>query len=248
MSQKSLFRRALVGVALGATLAIGAPLVASAHVTVNPNTADPGGYSTLVFRVPNESETAKTVRVEVTLPADTPFTSVLYEAVPGWTTTVVEGTLPAPVEVAGNTITEAATSIVWQADPGAGIGQHEFQNLTVVLGPVPDVGHVILPAVQTYDDGEVANWTATPDEVAGDDTLDPAPVLYITDAPPAGGHGAAATGDHDAEHTADTTAASDASPGSSSGVALGLSIAALVVAAGGAVLGALAFARRPKRG
>jgi uncharacterized protein YcnI len=244
MSHKSFLRRALVGVTLGAVLAVGVPLAASAHVTVSPNTAEPGAYSTVVFRVPNESETAKTVRVEVTLPADTPFTSVLYQPVPGWTATIVEGALPAPAEVGGNTITDAPRSIVWQADPGGGIGQGEFQNLTVVLGPVPDTGHVLLPAVQTYDDGEVSNWTATPDEVAADDTLDPAPVLWITDTPPTGDHhGAAASGDHD---TAEVTATP--APASDSGVPLGLSIAALVVAAGAAVLGALAFARRPKRG
>ncbi|WP_438354272.1 YcnI family copper-binding membrane protein [Microbacterium sp. CJ88] len=241
MLRKSLFRRALVAAAVGAVLAIGAPLAASAHVTVNPNTADPGAYSTLVFRVPNESETARTIRVEVSLPADTPFTSVLYQAVPGWTATIVEGALPAPVTVGGNAITQAARSIVWQADPGGGLGTGQFVNLTVVLGPVPDTGHVLLPAVQTYDDGSISNWTATPDEVAADDTLDPAPVLYITDTPPAGHHGAATT----ATHTT-TDAAATAPASSDSGVALGLSIAALVVAAGAAVLGALAFARRRK--
>ncbi|MBZ4486091.1 YcnI family protein [Microbacterium sp. cx-55] len=244
MSSKNTVRRALVGLTAGVALAIAVPLVASAHVTVNPNQAEPGSYSAVVFRVPNESETASTVKLEVTLPTDTPFTSVRYEPIPGWTTTIVRSTLPAPVEVAGNTISEAATSIIWEAEPGAGIAQGQFQNMTVSLGPVPDVGSILLPAVQTYDDGEVAEWTATPDEVAADDTLDPAPVLYVNDAPPADEHsGSHATDTTD--HDTTVTAAAPADP--QAGVSLGLSIAALVIAALAAVLAALGLARRPRK-
>ncbi|MCC4248012.1 MULTISPECIES: YcnI family copper-binding membrane protein [Microbacterium] len=237
--------RALVGAAAGLALVLGVPLAASAHVTVNPNTATPGSYATVNFRVPTESETASTVKLEVTLPTDTPLTAVLVQPVPGWTATVEKGALPTPVEVDGNTISDAPLKIVWQADPGVGIGQDQFQIFSAVLGPVPDTGHVVLPAVQTYSDGEVVNWAATPDEVAADDTLEPAPVLYINDAPPASGHDAS----HDATATADDDHATSETPAAdgSAGVALGLSIAALVLGAGGAVLGALAFARRPKK-
>jgi uncharacterized protein YcnI len=245
MSSQKSFRRALVGLTAGIALAIAAPLAASAHVTVNPNTAEPGSYSSVVFRVPNESETAATVKLEVSLPTDTPFTSVRYEPIPGWTTTIVRSALPEPVEVGGNTITEAATSIVWEAEPGNGISQGQLQNMTVSLGPVPEVGSIMFPAIQTYDDGEIAEWTSTPDEVAADDTLMPAPVLYVTDAPPAdehaGGHAAEATTEDDASATA------SASSDPQSGIALGLSIAALVVAALAAVLAALGLARRPRK-
>lgn len=245
MSRKTPLRRALVGLAAGAALALAAPLAASAHVTVNPNTATPGSYATVNFRVPTESETASTVKLEVTLPTDTPLSAVLVQPVPGWTATVEKGALPAPVEVDGNTLTDAPLKIVWQADPGVGIGQDQFQIFSAVLGPVPDTGHLVLPAAQTYSDGEVVDWAATPDEVAADDTLEPAPVLYVNDAPP--------TGEHSDSHGTASAApamedATAAAPSDSSGVALGLSIAALVVAAAGAVLGALAFARRPKRG
>lgn len=245
MSRKTPLRRALVGLAAGAALALAAPLAASAHVTVNPNTATPGSYATVNFRVPTESETASTVKLEVTLPTDTPLSAVLVQPVPGWTATVEKGALPAPVEVDGNTLTDAPLKIVWQADPGVGIGQDQFQIFSAVLGPVPDTGHLVLPAAQTYSDGEVVDWAATPDEVAADDTLEPAPVLYVNDAPP--------TGEHSHSHGTASAApamedATAAAPSDSSGVALGLSIAALVVAAAGAVLGALAFARRPKRG
>ncbi|WP_285136810.1 YcnI family protein [Microbacterium sp. lyk4-40-TSB-66] len=244
MSRKTTLRRALVGLAAGAALAVAVPLAASAHVTVNPDTATPGSYATVNFRVPTESETASTVKLEVTLPTDTPLSAVLVQPVPGWTAIVEKGALPAPVEVDGNTLTQAPLRIVWQADPGVGIGQDQFQIFSAVLGPVPDTGSIVLPATQTYSDGEVVDWAATPDEVAADDTLEPAPVLYINDAPPTGGHSHGATA---TDHTADDMTAAAASSDDSSGVALGLSIAALVVAAVGAVLGALAFARRSRR-
>ncbi|WP_314452136.1 YcnI family protein [uncultured Microbacterium sp.] len=250
MSRKTTLRRALVGLAAGAALAVAAPLAASAHVTVNPDTATPGSYATVNFRVPTESETASTVKLEVSLPTDTPLSAVLVQPVPGWTATVEKGALPAPVEVDGNTLTDAPLKIVWQADPGVGIGQDQFQVFSAVLGPVPDTGHLVLPAAQSYSDGTVVDWAATPDEVAVDDTLEPAPVLYVNDAPPAGEHGHS-HGTASAEPAVDDSTmatASGTTSDDSSGVALGLSIAALVVAAAGAVLGALAFARRPKRG
>lgn len=245
MSRTTTLRRALVGLAAGAALAIAAPLAASAHVTVNPNTATPGSYATVNFRVPTESETASTVKLEVDLPTDTPLSAVLVQPVPGWTATVEKGALPAPVEVEGNTISDAALKIVWQADPGVGIGQDQFQVFSAVLGPVPDTGSIVLPATQTYSDGEVVDWAATPDEVAADDTLEPAPVLYITDTPPSAEHSHSGHGTASAAPAADAQTTAGASD--SSGVALGLSIAALVIAAAGAVLGALAFARRGKR-
>ncbi len=235
-------RRLLVGLALGATLAVGVPLAASAHVTVNPKRADPGYSADVTFRAPNESDTASTVKVEVHLPADTPFTNVRYEPTPGWTTTVVTETLPKPVEVSGNTISEAPSSIVFEAQDGHAIEPGQFQTWTVALGPIPEVGHIVLPVTQTYSDGTVVEWAATPDEVAEDDTLEPAPVLYIQDEP-AAGHGA---GHDDATDPADTheetTDAAASAP--QNGLAIGLSIAALVIAAGGALLAAFALGRR----
>jgi len=249
MSRSPFLRRALVGLAAGAVLAIGVPLAASAHVTVNPNTATPGSYATVNFRVPTESETASTVKLEVTLPTDTPLSAVLVQPVPGWTATVEKGALPAPVQVEGNTISDAPLKIVWQADPGVGIGQDQFQIFSAVLGPVPDVGHLVLPAEQTYSDGSVVDWAATPDQVAADSSLEPAPVLYVNDTPPAAehSHSTASAAPSSADHDMHADAVASGSS-SDSGTALGLSIAALVVGALGAVLGALAFARRPKRG
>ncbi|BDZ44252.1 YcnI family copper-binding membrane protein [Naasia aerilata] len=178
-SSRRVRRRALAAGILGTALALAAPLAASAHVRVTPDQAEPGGYSQLTFRVPNESDTAGTVRVEVTLPADTPFASVSYQPVAGWTTTADPTPLPKPVTVNGNDLTEAVTSVVWQADPGVQIAPGQFQLFTLSVGPVPEVGSITLPATQTYSDGTVAEWN-------GDaEAEEPAPVVYVTDPPPA---------------------------------------------------------------
>ncbi|MEN2740249.1 YcnI family protein [Microbacterium sp. X-17] len=240
MSHRTL-TRTLAGVGAGVALAIAIPLAASAHVTISPNQAAAGSDAYVTFRVPNESASASTTSLDIQLPTDTPFTDVGYQPVAGWTGNVTTGTLPAPVEVGGNTITEAPTHLVLTANPGTGIAPGQFQTFVVSLGAVPDVGSIVLPVTQTYSDGTVAEWSATPAEVAADDTKEPAPVLYVNDAPPAAGHDAAAAPTVTAEPTA-SAASSD--PGA--GVALGLSITALVVAAAGALLAALALGRRRK--
>ena len=73
----------LVPVAL---VAVGGP--ALAHVTVNPDTAAGGGYTKISFRVPTESDTASTTRLQVYFPADHPFGSVSVQPVPGWSARV----------------------------------------------------------------------------------------------------------------------------------------------------------------
>jgi uncharacterized protein YcnI len=69
-----------ISAALGAgtLLAIAAPLAASAHVTINPDAAEAGSYAVVTVKVPNESDTATTTKVQLSLPEDTPFTSVRH--------------------------------------------------------------------------------------------------------------------------------------------------------------------------
>lgn len=231
--------RVLVGLAAGAVLALAAPLAASAHVTATPNQAEAGSWTYVTFRVPNESATASTVKIQIHLPADTPFTSVSYQPTAGWTGAAAKTALSKPVKVEGNTISEATTEVTFTADAG-GIAPGQFQTFTLSLGPVPDTGHIVIPATQTYSDGKVVEWSATPEQVKKDDTLEPAPVVWVNDAPPADHHGGTAAATNAPVASAET-------PGDSQGgLALGLSIAALVIAAGGALLGGFALGRRKK--
>lgn len=132
---------------------------ASAHVHVDPDDTAAGGYTHLTFNVPNESPTAKTSKLEVALPADTPFTSVSVKPVEGWKAEVITSALPKPVTVSGTTITKAASSVVWTADAAHHIGQAEYQAFSLSVGILPDAGTTVtLPATQTYTDGTVVKW------------------------------------------------------------------------------------------
>lgn len=139
-------------------LAFGAS-AASAHVHVDPDDPAAGGYTHLTFNVPNESPTAKTSKLEVTLPTDTPFTSVSVKPVEGWTAEVITSDLPKPVTVSGTTVTKAVSSVVWTADAAHQIGQNEYQAFSLSVGVLPDAGTTVtLPAAQTYTDGTVVKW------------------------------------------------------------------------------------------
>lgn len=261
--RKITISRAVVALSAAAALALAAPLAASAHVHVDPDTATPGDYATLTFRVPTESATAGTVKVEVDLPTDTPFGSVSYQPVPGWSAKVVTETLPKPVKTATATITEAPTKVIWTADAGNQIAPSQFQQFTISAGPVPDTGSIMLPARQTYSDGTVVNWDQkTPS--SGAEPEHPAPTLYITDAPPAPEQAGTAGGVATLRATpgAQAGAAASATPGATSGTtnapgtntagadsaatdtAIGLGIAGLALGAIALVVAVFAATRR----
>jgi uncharacterized protein YcnI len=234
--------RAAAAVAAGAALAVAAPLAASAHVRIDPDTAAAGGYSYVAVRVPTESATASTVGLTIQLPTDTPFTSVSYEAVPGWTAHVTTSTLPKPVTIGGTRVTEAPSSVTFTAT-GAGIAPGQFGVFTLSLGRVPDTGKVLLPATQRYSDGTVVKWDE-PTPAHGAEPEHPAPTLYINDAPPAGDAGAVT-----ASPAPGAAAGSDRSRDAGDGLdtaALAVGFAGLVVGAAGLVVGVVALTRRRK--
>jgi uncharacterized protein YcnI len=257
MTKQSRARLGTVGAAsalLTAAVVLAAPLAASAHVRVDPANAVVGGYTTLTFKVPNESETASTNRIEVDLPTDTPFTSVSYQPVPGWSAEVIEGALPEPVTVGEATLTKAPLSVVWTADDGVGIVDGQFQEFPISIGPVPDTDQVLLllPAHQGYTDGSVVDWVDAPLE-SGEEPEHPAPVLVIDQsADDAAGHGAHG-GDADAagdtagdgdDGTATAAASADAAQGPDP-LSLGLGIGGFGLGAIALVVAVVALLRRP---
>ncbi len=162
---------------------------ASAHVTVAPASTSENGYSQLTFSVPNESETAATNKVEVQLPTAQPFTSVRVKPMAGWTAEVITGDLPEPVTTDdGVTLTEAALSVVWTADTGSEISQQEYQTFAISVGRLPEEGStVMLPAVQSYTDGEVVAWDE--ETVEGEDEPEKPAPAFVTTAAEGDGHG-----------------------------------------------------------
>lgn len=210
----------------GLLLAVGAPLMASAHVTLDGNTAEAGAYTLLTFKVPNESETAKTEKVELHIPADTPFASVSYVPTAGWDTELVAETLPEPVTVGESEITDAVTSVIWTPqESDGGIADGELQLFSISVGPVPDVDSITLAVDQTYTDGTVVSWSEDADADK------PAPVLYVNAEPAADEHAAT----HDEDEEAEASAASTDSS-SEDVLARVLGIGGLVVGAIGIVL------------
>ncbi|SDC57757.1 Uncharacterized protein YcnI [Geodermatophilus telluris] len=239
MSLTSLRPLARAGVVLAAVLAalVASVVVASsasAHVTVSSADAAAGGYGKLVFRVPNESDTASTVALRISIPADAALASVQTQPLPGWTVSTTSATLDEPVTVHGQEISDYVSVVEFRADAGGGIAPGQFQEFALSGGPFPDADRLSYPVVQTYSDGTESAWIEpTVDGEAEPES--PAPVLSLTAA--ADGGTAAAS-----DAAADTAAADghghDAeTTGEPAGLALFLSLLALAVGLAGVVLG-----------
>ncbi|WP_433870760.1 YcnI family copper-binding membrane protein [Saccharopolyspora sp. CA-218241] len=233
MSEKSLGARFAAAGAISALLAFAGAGTASAHVSAQPGEAPKGGHATLAFRVPNERPDAGTVAVRVTLPTDTPLSSVRTKPLPGWTASVEKVTLDRPVQVAGAEVTEAVRAITWTARPGTRIDPGEYQEFEASLGTMPtDTDTLVLPTAQTYDSGEVVRWDQPP-APDGSEPEHPAPTLTLVESEGGHSHGG---GSHQEDGAA-------AAGGGSDDTARWLGGAGLVVGALGLGVGAGALLR-----
>ena len=153
----------LGGIAAGSVLLLAGP--AFAHVSVEPEAAEKGGYATVNFKVPNERDDASTVKLEVNLPTDHPLASVMPQPVPGWKVEVTKSKLDKPMEMHGDEDQRGGPSkITWTAD-GKGVEPGQFQQFPVSVGQLPeDADKLVFKALQTYDDKEVVRWIEEPGE------------------------------------------------------------------------------------
>ncbi|WP_433830004.1 YcnI family protein [Actinoplanes sp. CA-015351] len=225
---------AISAVAAAFVLAVASP--AAAHVTVNPSTATQGGYTKVSFRVPNESDTASTTKLEVSLPAESPIGSVSIKPVPGWTAVAEKTKLTTPVEVHGSPLTEAVSKITWTAAKDSEIKPGTFQEFDVSLGPLPETDQLVFKALQTYSDGNIVRWIDEPTTDGTEPEL-PAPVLKLTAA------GAEATSPSTA---AVVPVAEESSDDTSSGSSA-WGIAGLVAGLAGLILGLLAYRKAAQK-
>jgi len=209
--------------------------LASAHVSVSSPDASAGGYGKIVFRVPNESDTASTVKIRIQIPTKPPFASMSVQPVPGWTATTTKAPLDPPVtDDDGNKISEAVSVVEFSATAG-GIAPGQFQEFALSGGPFPDASSLVFPVVQTYSDGSESAWIE-PSVEGQAEPEHPAPVLSLAADKAASASGGAAdptTTVH--EHTATTN--------QPAGLALFLALLALVIAIAGVVLGLRATRR-----
>ncbi|MFJ5684439.1 YcnI family protein [Streptomyces sp. NPDC093099] len=225
------------GIAATALLLLAGP--AAAHVSVQPQgEAAKGGYATINFKVPNERDDASTTKVEVNFPDDHPLASVLPQPVPGWKIDVARTKLAKPLEMHGNTITEAVSKVTWTAD-GSKIGPGQFQQFPLSVGQLPeDADQLVFKAIQTYDNKEIVRWIEEPKE-DGTEPLSPAPVLKLT-AATGDEHGASAGKDKAAADAKAETAAAD----TSDTTARALGLIGILVGIAGVTFAVLAGRRR----
>jgi periplasmic copper chaperone A len=226
---------ARAGVVLAAVLtALVASVVAatgaSAHVTVSSADAAPGGYGKLTFRVPNESDTASTVSLRISIPEDEAMASLQAQEVPGWTITTTSAQLEEPLDNHGQEITSYVSVVEFRADAGGGIAPGRFQEFALSGGPFPDADTLSFPAVQTYSDGTESAWIE-PTVEGQEEPESPAPVLALASA---GGTGTASSSGGDAGSGTGTAAGDD---DDASGLALFLAVLALFTGIAGVVLG-----------
>ena len=231
---RPLARLGVVAVALLTALAaaLAGAGAASAHVSVSSADAAAGGFGKLTFRVPNESDTASTVALRISIPEESAMASLRVQPVPGWTVTTTSADLQTPLESHGEQVSSYVSVVEFRAADGAGIRPGEFQEFALSGGPFPDSDQLSFPAVQSYSDGTEAAWIEP--TVAGQAEPErPAPVLTLT-APADVAHGAAATTTATDTAAATGTGHSEAGPGA---LALFVAILALLTGLAGVVLG-----------
>ncbi|MET8248907.1 YcnI family protein [Streptomyces sp. NPDC005202] len=220
-ARRTTARRAGIVTALAAAGVLTAAGVASAHVTVHPDSYAKGATDgVLTFRVPNEEDTASTTKVQVYLPTDHPVLGVLVTPQDGWTAKVTTSKLKTPVKTDDGTITDAVSEITWT---GGKIGPGQYHDFNAAFGQLPDdTDQLTFKTLQTYSDGKVVRWIEQAQ--GGQEPENPAPVLKLT-ARGSEETPAASTGSGNAKSS--TSAASASS--SSDSTARGLGIAGLVV-------------------
>ncbi|QTX05596.1 YcnI family protein [Agromyces archimandritae] len=199
----------------GALLALGTPLAASAHVTVDPSSTAAGGYAVLDFSLGHGCEGSPTTTLTIDIPEG--IESVTPQMNPNWTVEkVADG--------------DAVRQVVYRAVTPLEDGFRDTVSVQVRL-PEDAAGETLeFPVLQECTEGET-NWN----EPSGDgaEPASPAPVVHVTEAvaDPHGGHGAAGAGSTD-EATAGTSEAADETP---------VDVFARVAGIGGLVLGVVAL-------
>lgn len=234
ISMNPMVRRTATVLAAAAVgvLAFAAP--AAAHVTIAPVEAEAESHARLDLRVPNESDEAATVKLEVNLPEDAPLASVRTKDVDGWSVKTKTRKLDDPIDLHGREVDEVIGTITWTADSKkTGIQPGQFGEFPISVGPLPKEGTLVFKTIQTYSDKSESAWIDEPNK-DGSEPDEPAPTLKITPASGDGHHGGTTTGDEDAD--ADDHADDDDDEAAGSGttilaaVGTGLAAVALVVA------------------
>lgn len=233
-------RIAIVG---AAAISLLIPAAAQAHVSLHPNEVPVGSFATLNIRVPNEMESANTVKLAVQVPPG--FLDISTEYMPGWTSKVLTSKLAKPVQTADGEVTEQVREVIWTGDGKQGlIPPGQFLNFPISTEiPGKKGEELTFKILQYYDNGEVVRW------IGGPNSEEPAPKIDVT-AP--GGVLQDVAGSETAPPAPSATAAEGreaaSSSSSSSGASEGLGVAALILGALGLLAGGAALIRSRRTG
>nr|WP_221379554.1 DUF1775 domain-containing protein [Actinoplanes polyasparticus] len=174
MRHSQLARRAGIPVAaavLGALVAT--PALADATV-VSPTTAYQGSGQNVTLRVTNDGA-APVRRITLKFRDDTPLAEAYPLSVEDWAPSIKMRTISTPLKTlhGDNETTEVAASITWLAMPGKDLAPGKSADLTVAVGPLPQLSTVQLDVATTYADGKPgpamppAALKLTPDPTGG---------------------------------------------------------------------------------
>jgi uncharacterized protein len=239
----------------GATAVLFTGLLAApalAHVTVRSDNATRGAQgATITFKVPTESDTATTTKLQVELPTTSPLIGVTPQDRPGWKIDVATSPLNPPVKSGDDSVTDTVTEITWTAAaPSDAIPPNTFSTFAISVGIMPTTPSVTFKALQTYSGGQVVRWigVAQPGQPEPDN---PAPVLTLA---PAGASGTGSSaGVSSASGPGVPAAPAQASTGTTTSgsdttarvLAIVAIVLAVVLGAGGFAAGFVAGRRRP---
>lgn len=236
--------RALGATTLAAGLVVTGATSASAHVTVTPTTTAAGAYTLLTVSVPHGCEGSATTKVSIQMPEQ--IIAVTPSVNPGWDVEKVMEDLAEPIDDGhGGEYTERVAEVVYTAKEPLPDDLRDAFELSLRL-PEAEGETLAFPAVQECEEGETA-WVQLPEEGQSADELEhPAPFIVLTAAESTEGDAPAEDVAADTEQASSTDAGATSASDSGAGT-LVLAWIALVLGAGGLVLGLLAFLRsRPQ--
>ncbi len=231
-----------------AGVALLAPAVVQAHISLHPNTIPAGAFVTLDVRVPGEQEGAYAYKIDRLVPPG--VTEIDTQNVPGWSVREILSKLATPIQTDAGPVSEEVSQIVWTGDRST-LGRLEngqFIQFPLSIAMPADIAgqSLAFKTIQYYSNGKVIHWIGPPSAEF------PAPTINITakggvvqevaggEAGPIPGQTASGQG------AAASTSASSTAAQSGGGASKGLGIAALLVGALGllAGIGGIVLARR----
>ncbi len=231
-------------------IALLAPTLAQAHISLHPNTIPAGAFVTLDVRVPGEQAGAYAYKIDMLVPPG--FTEIDTQNVPGWSVKEVMAKLAKPIPTDEGPIDEEVQQVIWTGDRSqmGRLENGQFIQFPLSIAMPSDIAgqSLAFKTIQYYSNGKVIHWIGPPSAEY------PAPTVNITAKggvvqEVAGGEAGPTPGE---TPTGQSTAASTSTPAtattSSGGASKGLGIAALILGALGLIAGisALVMARRTR--